>query len=88
MDPDGRVPALRLGQRLAAIQGALADLPKQALRLVRWQARRAAMKEAKFRHPLRPGAPPGHRKVPRHEVEEVLRECSALARDLPAPNTS
>ena len=46
------------------------------------------MKAAKFREPLRQGTPPGHRKKPAHEVDDVLKECHALARDLPPPNTS
>jgi hypothetical protein len=78
---DGMVDATRLGHRLWAVKLALDTLPRQARRLKRWQARRARMANPKFRSPLRPGLPPGHRKEPRDEVDRVLRECHALARD-------
>ena len=77
-----------LCRRLMAINAALADIPKQARRLARWQARRALMPQPKFRHPLRPGTPPGHRNPPRHEVDEILKECHWLARERRAINTS
>ncbi|MFL5259874.1 MAG: hypothetical protein ACJ8AS_08975 [Hyphomicrobiales bacterium] len=87
-EPDGTVAALRLGRRLAAIKRALEDLPRQAMRLARWQARRASMEGAKFTSPLRPGPPPGHRKKPKGEIDWVLRTCHALARDALAEDTS
>jgi hypothetical protein len=80
-EPDGMVDAARLGRRLAAIKLALDDLPGQVKRLVRWQARRARMASPKFRSPLRQGPPPGHRKKPKEDVDYVLKECHALARD-------
>ena len=80
-EPDGMVGAERLGRRLAAVRMALENLPRQVKRLRRWQARRDRMARPKFRSPLRPGLPPGHRKEPRHEVDRLLRECHALARD-------
>lgn len=80
-EPDGMVGAERLGRRLAAVRMALENLPRQVKRLKRWQARRDQMARPKFRSPLRPGLPPGHRKEPRHEVDLVLRDCHALARD-------
>jgi hypothetical protein len=67
---------------------ALNDLPKQARRLARWQARRDILLHSKrpFRpmrmSPMRPGPPPGRRLRHVHEVDEVLRECHGLARDL------
>jgi hypothetical protein len=78
---DGMVDAARLGRRLWAVRLALENLPRQVKRLKRWQARRARMTNPKFRSPLRPGAPPGHRKSPEDEVDLVLRECHALAWD-------
>ena len=77
-----------LTRRLTAIQAALADLPKQARRLVRWKARRALVPKAKFRSPLRPGAPPGQRKGFTEDVDVILRECQYLAHDLPKLNSS
>ena len=77
-----------LTRRLNAIHAALGDLPKQARRLLRWKARRALLPKAKFRHPLRPGPPPGQRKGYKEDVDVILRECQYLAHDLPKPNTS
>jgi len=85
---DGMVGALRLGRRLAAIKVALENLPRQAQRLKRWQARRERMESPKFTSPLRPGSPPGYRKKPRHEVHAVLTECHALASDVLREDTS
>ena len=78
---DGMVGAERLGRRLRAVKTALEDLPRQVKRLARWQARQDRMAGPKFRSPLRPGLPPGHRKTPEDEVDWVLRKCHALARD-------
>jgi hypothetical protein len=86
-EPDGTVEALRLSLRLQAIKEALDDLPRQARRLARWQAKRART-GAKPASPLRPGRPPGYRKEPRDEIDWVLRECHALARDALAADTS
>jgi hypothetical protein len=85
---DGKVDAARLRRRLMAIKEALEDLPRQAKRLVRWQARRKLMKNPKFRDPLRPGRAPGYRKRRRHEVDAVLKECHALAWYALKPDTS
>ena len=52
---------------------------RQAKRLARWRVRREAAKAPKFKSPLRPGQPPGHRKKPIHEVDNVLTECHWLA---------
>ncbi len=85
---DGMVSAQRLGRRLAAIKMALENLGAQVKRLARWQARRDRTPSPKFRSPLRPGLPPGHRKEPRDEVDRVLRECHALAGDALKEDTS
>jgi hypothetical protein len=81
--PDGLASATRLHRRLQAVKLALDDLPRQARRLVRLQERRAAnpdlAPDVKFKPPLRPGRPPGYRRKPMHEVDEVLSECDWLA---------
>ncbi|CAN5245183.1 hypothetical protein BH10PSE7_BH10PSE7_42920 [soil metagenome] len=77
-----------LGQRLAAIKMALENLPRQARRLARWQARRNRMQSPKFRSPLRPGPPPGHRKEPEDEIDLVLIRCHALAWEALRDDTS
>jgi hypothetical protein len=86
--PDGLVNAVRLTRRLQALKLALDDLPRQARRLARWRVRRENMPSPKFRSPLRPGPPPGHRRKPVHEVDEVLAECHWLAWDAMKPDTS
>ena len=86
--PDGRVDGGRLGLRLLALKRALEDLPRQAKRLARWRARREKAPSPKFKLPLRPGPPPGHRRKPVHEIDEVLVECHGLAFDAQKPDTS
>jgi hypothetical protein len=86
--PDGLVSAEPLTRRLQALKLALGDLPRQARRLARWRLRRDKVQSTKFRSPLRPGPPPGHRKRPVHEVDEVLAECHGLACDAMKPDTS
>ncbi|MGB8314050.1 MAG: hypothetical protein WCE69_06120, partial [Aestuariivirga sp.] len=62
--------------------------PSQAKRLVRCQLRRAKAPWPKSTSPLRPGRPPGYRRKPVHEVDEVLVECDWLAWDAMKPDTS
>ena len=86
--PDGLVNAERLNRRLQALEFALEDLPRQARRLARWRVRRENAQSPKFKSPLRPGHPPGYRRKPVHEVDEVLIECHELACDAMKPDTS
>ena len=86
--PDGLVNAEPLTRRLQALKSALNDLPRQARRLARWRLKRENVASLKFKSPLRPGPPPGHRKKPTHEVDEVLIECQGLARDAMRLDTS
>jgi hypothetical protein len=86
--PDGLVGAERLTRRLQALKLALDDLPRQARRLARWRVRRENAKTPKFKSPLRPGHPPGYRRKPVHEVDEVLAECHGLACDAMKPDSS
>jgi hypothetical protein len=78
----------RLQNRLLAVQRALDHLPRQAKRMAIWLKRRALMTRPKFKSPLRPGAPPGHRKRSKDEINLLLVECHALAWDALRPNTS
>jgi hypothetical protein len=82
---DDSVDAKRLGRRLMAIKQALDDLPAQAKRLARWRMRQQA--KAKSASALRPGRPPGHRKKETHDIDAVLKECHALARDVEREDT-
>ena len=86
--PDGMASATRLHRRLQALKLALDDLPRQAKRLVRCQQRRQASPWPKSASPLRPGHPPGYRRKPIHEVDEVLVACDWLACEAMKPDTS
>ena len=86
--PDGLVSAVRLTRRLQALKSALEDLPHQAKRLVRCQERRKALLWPKSTMPLRSGHPPGYRRKPIHEVDEILVNCDWLAWEAMKPDTS
>jgi hypothetical protein len=75
-------------RRLTALKHALESIPRQALRLAHWQAKREAMVKPKFTSPLRPGFPPGYRVKPKMEVDYILKECHALAWDVAFRNSS
>ena len=85
---DGLVSGLSLSRRLAAVTAALGDLPRQARRLARWRARQNKKPNPNLMSPIRPGKPPGHRKVPDHDADDILINCHALAFDARAANTS
>ena len=85
---DGLVNAERLSRRLQALKLALEDLPRQAKRMARWRLRREAAKAPKFKSPLRPGPPPGHRKRQIHPIDEILADCHWLAWDAMKTDTS
>ncbi len=75
-------PAASLGRRILALKRALDTIEKQARRLTRWYALRDQALAQNHPHrlsPLRPGFPPGYRRKPRHEIEEVLLDCHSLA---------
>jgi hypothetical protein len=73
------VSAARVIRRLEALESALADLPRQARRLVRWRMRQETSPNPSFKTPLRPGRPPGYRRRKVHEVDDLLSECQWLA---------
>jgi hypothetical protein len=84
---DDLIDATHLSRRLEALKRALADIPKQARRLARWQVRRdlALQQTAPFKprrlSPFRPGPPPGATLRRQHEVDHILRECHLLMLD-------
>ena len=99
--PDDPLDAGRLCRRLAALARALDDLPGQAKRFVRWQARRDRALAAGRIHrvtPLRGGRPPGgrlsryqpdaRRRRNIREVDEILAHAHALAHHALSPDTS
>jgi hypothetical protein len=61
---------------------------ESAVRRLIVAARGVVMTSPKFTSPLRPGRPPGYRKKPRDDIDFVLKECHALARDVIAEDTS
>ncbi len=85
---DGLVNAARLSRRLQALKLALDDLPRQARRMARWRMRRENMPVSKFKSPLRPGPPPGHRKRQIHPIDEILANCHWLAWETMKADTS
>ena len=85
---DGMVNAARVIRRLEALEAALADLPRQARRLVRWRMREEKSENPSFKTPLRPGRPPGSRRRAVHLVDELLDECQWLAFRATMPDTS
>ena len=77
--------AAALIARLKALQDALSDLPKQAKRLARQLDKRKTAPPGPRRvPPMRPGLPPSTHANPAHEVDNILKECHALALQLPA----
>jgi len=93
--PDDPVDAVRLGLRLSALGRILDDLPRQAKRFARWQARLAQGAENRVAPgvqdsnrratisrriwPLRPGWPPGRDCRSGHQVQTILRNTHGLA---------
>jgi hypothetical protein len=73
--------ALSLQRRLTAVKQALENLPQQAIRMARWQAKRKTMVRPKFTSPLRPGRPPGYRGEPDSKIDFLLQETHGLASD-------
>jgi hypothetical protein len=85
---DGLVNAERISRRLQTLKLVLEDLPRQAKRMARWRLRREAAKTPKFKSPLRPGPPPGHRKRQIHPIDEILADCHGFAWEALKPDTS
>jgi len=67
-----------LHRRIAAMQQALDDLPRQARRLARVIARRRQAGNLRVK-PMRPGRPPGHRERGKRPVDEMLAGLNYLA---------
>ena len=78
---DGTISAGHICRRLLALRDALDDLPGQARRLVRWQARQKLIPPGKPGRlsSLRPGFAPGLRRRQPREIDAILRECHSLA---------
>ncbi|MBO6901100.1 MAG: hypothetical protein JJ864_07115 [Rhizobiaceae bacterium] len=89
ISPDDPVDATSLCRRLLSSRRALANLPREARRLARWHQRnRLGLLPTQGRgrvSPLRIGHPPGRRKRSTHLVDDILKECQALALDVLSP---
>jgi hypothetical protein len=79
---DGTINAIRLCRRLFAIMGALEDIPRQARRYARWRDKPIDERRPRRESPFRLGWPPGWRIRPTHEVDEILKDCHWLVRNL------
>ena len=82
---DGMVDARKLIRRFLALTDALGDIPGQARRLARWQAKPKEERRPERWSPLRPGRPPGYRERSKHEIDEILKDCDWLARNVMPP---
>ena len=79
---DGTVNAAYLIRRLIAIVDALQDIPRHAMRLALWRAPPVEERRPQRSSPLRAGRPPGFRQRNKHKVDEILKECQWLARNV------
>ena len=86
-EPGDPVDATRLCRRLIALKNALENIDREAQRLARWKARRDAGL-IRRRSPMRPGYPPGRRKRPRYEIDEILKELHTWAQYSEETDTS
>ena len=85
---DNTVSAKRLCRRLFAIMRALKNMEREAKRYALWLAQPVEERRPQRERALRFGWPPGWRIKSTHEVDDILKECHWLVRDLPAPDTS
>lgn len=86
---DDAIDARPLCRRILSMQRALGDISGEARRLARLQQRRDKACASGFRRsPIRVGPPPGRRKRPVHEADEVLADLHWLANDALAHNSS
>ncbi|MEQ1521155.1 MAG: hypothetical protein ABL936_07775 [Aestuariivirga sp.] len=85
---DGMVSAARVVRRLEALEAALQNIPRQAMRLARWRMREEKAPNPSFKSPIRSGRPPGYRRRAVHEVDELLSECQWLAHYAAIADTS
>ncbi|MAS06046.1 MAG: hypothetical protein CL534_15385 [Ahrensia sp.] len=93
-EPTCEIPARSVCRRLIALKSALDDLPGHALRLARLGARRnflarhGDIADAVRPAPIRRGRPPGWRRKMLHPVDDILKECHALAWEVRRPYAS
>ena len=76
-----------LRRRLIAMRHALDNLPRQAMRLARWRARRALKRIGRL-SPFRPGFAPGYQRANHREIDLILADCHHYAQDAWYADTS
>lgn len=78
---DGTVSATHLCRRIFALADALADIPRQAQRFLRWERKPIEKRRPSRASPFRVGRPPGWRFRATHEVDEILKNCHWLVNE-------
>jgi hypothetical protein len=78
---DGTVSATHLCRRIFALADALADIPRQAQRYLRWQAKPIEQRRPSRASPFRVGRPPGWRIRAGHAADEILKDCHWLVNE-------
>jgi hypothetical protein len=78
---DGTVSATRLCRRILALAEALADIPRQAQRFLRWERKPIEKRRPQRASPFRVGRPPGWRIRASHAVDEILKDCHWLVNE-------
>ena len=78
---DGTVSATHLCRRIVAMQEALEDITRHALRFLRWEAKPMEKRRPKRASPFRVGRPPGWRIRSIHAVDEILKDCHWLVHE-------
>ena len=77
---DDLISPAAIRRRLLALRHALDTLPRQALRLARWRARRGLKKIGRM-SPFRPGFAPGYHRTHPREIDAILGDCHYFARE-------
>jgi hypothetical protein len=78
---DGTVSAIHLCRRIFALADALADIPRQAQRYLRWERKPIEERRPSRASPFRVGRPPGWRIRASHEVDAILKDCHWLVNE-------
>jgi hypothetical protein len=78
---DGTVSAIHLCRRILALAEALADIPRQAQRYLRWERKPIEQRRPQRASPFRVGRPPGWRIRASHAVDEILKDCHWLVNE-------